>query len=165
MNRLLRFGLVIKNLVTLSTPNNLNRINKVSRFSTTTIYRQPTPPSSFTAKGSIPAWDEHDHPTVERPKDGISLENWHKGIYSRYIDSKLGDGGPAEHLKHLQKMHKRLLLICETLDQEIAACKKEGDKDHEAIVQNYNKYAKWSEEVISDRLAEVKKYVDGLKGR
>ncbi|KAI1451443.1 hypothetical protein F4805DRAFT_96740 [Annulohypoxylon moriforme] len=162
MSRLPRLGSVMKNLTTPITPK-INWVNKRSKFSTTPIYRESTTPSSFAAKGSIPAWKELEKQTVEQTEDGLTFEQWHKGTYSRYIDSKLGEGGPDEHVKRLQRMRNRLLRIREVLDAEIEACKSAGDAEHEDLVQHYMNYAKWSIEVLSKRLAEVEEYVHELK--
>lgn len=154
-----RFGLVMRNL---STSNSINLINRRSQFSTTLIHARPTHPSSLTAKGAIPK-KIPDHDEVEQTKFGMTLEAFHKGAYGKYIDSKLGVGGPKEHLEHLRRMVKRLIHIHKVLDAEIAACKNEGDAEQEAITRRYKRHAMWSMEVVSSRLAEVEAYAHALK--
>ncbi|KAI1208932.1 uncharacterized protein F4807DRAFT_467903 [Annulohypoxylon truncatum] len=164
MSRLLRIRSVLKNLGTFAAPDNMNWINRYNQFSTTTIYQRITPPSSFTAKGSIPGGKAPaNREATENTKYAMTLENWHKGIYGRYIDSKLGDGGPTEDLAKLRRMRGRLLRIREILDGEFAVCQNEGDVAQQAIVKNYKNHAKWSMEVLSDRIAEVEAYENELK--
>ncbi|KAI2472427.1 hypothetical protein F4781DRAFT_361428 [Annulohypoxylon bovei var. microspora] len=154
MYRLARASSVVK---FLTTPNYVNWISRREQFSSA-AKNGPSSYSSFTAKGAIPAWRAFDRRTTEQTRDGMPIEDWHKGVYSHYIDAQLKKIGQAEHLARLQHMHSRVLRIRNTLDREIDECDEGEDGAHEAGCRHYKQFAEWSLEVISGRIAEVEAY-------